>query len=239
MSQLNRSDCLMDGEHEYNHTIEEEHTVEVVGYALSDVQVGAGNTTSFVVGQCTDVLVRVTTTSTGAATTTWLLDDGGHNGPWGFESLGGARVHEHVSCMFDNEFELTRQPSASPWEGSVEVVGFIQYHNTITIPNDENWIIQGNLERETGLPVRLDARLSSGTTLDRSEANIVVWYVRFTGQVAPVDPSPEWVDHGEWFAGQDGTQDVRAPTAKQHWVTAGPAVQTAERTSTAKSCGTL
>ena len=61
--------CLMDGEHEHNHTIDEEHTVEVVGYALSDVQAGAGNTTSFVIGECTDVLVRVTTSAGAAATT--------------------------------------------------------------------------------------------------------------------------------------------------------------------------
>ena len=29
--------CLVDGEHEYNHTIDEAHTVEVVGYVESDV----------------------------------------------------------------------------------------------------------------------------------------------------------------------------------------------------------
>ena len=34
--------CLVDGEHEYNHTIDEAHTVEVVGYAESDVHEEAG-----------------------------------------------------------------------------------------------------------------------------------------------------------------------------------------------------
>ena len=29
--------CLVDGEHEYNHTVAEEHSVEVVGYAESGV----------------------------------------------------------------------------------------------------------------------------------------------------------------------------------------------------------
>ena len=50
--------CLVDGEHEYNHTITEEHSVEVVGYAESGVHDGAGGTTQFVVGQCTDVLLK-------------------------------------------------------------------------------------------------------------------------------------------------------------------------------------
>eukprot|EP01045_Picozoa_sp_COSAG04_P033663 COSAG04_NODE_7057_length_1200_cov_1.249773_1_plen_355_part_10 len=71
--------CLVDGEHEYNHTITEEHSVEVVGYAESGVHDGAGGTTSFVVGECTDVLLRVTTTAA-SGPHTWSLDDGGHNG---------------------------------------------------------------------------------------------------------------------------------------------------------------
>ena len=196
--------CLVDGEHEYNHTITDEHSVEVVGYADSGVHSGAGGTTRFVIGECTDVLVRVTTT-VGGSPTTWSIDDGGHNGPWTFESVAGAGVHEYVSCMFDNDFTLTHEPSASSWQGSVEVVGFIQYHNTITIPNNENWIVQGNVDPMTGLPVLLDARLSSGTTLDRSHANIVVRNVRLSGQIAPVDPSPQWVGHGLWFAGQGGS----------------------------------
>ena len=37
--------CLVDGEHEYNHTVAEEHSVEVVGYAESGVHDGAGGTT--------------------------------------------------------------------------------------------------------------------------------------------------------------------------------------------------
>ena len=88
--------CLVDGEHEYNHTITEEHTVEVVGYADSSVHAGAGGTTHYVVGQCTDALIRVTTTSVGGSSTTWIIDDAGHNGPWTFESVGGAGVHEYL-----------------------------------------------------------------------------------------------------------------------------------------------
>ena len=132
--------CLVDGEHEYNHTVTEEHSVEVVGYAESGVHDGAGGTTSFVVGMCTDALIRVTTTRAGGSSMTWSLDDGGHNGPWTFEVADGVGVEEFETCMFDNEFTLTRQGGGSAWEGSVEVAGFIHYHNTITIPNDENWI---------------------------------------------------------------------------------------------------
>ena len=32
--------CLVDGEHHYNHTIDEEHSVEVVGYTESDIRRG-------------------------------------------------------------------------------------------------------------------------------------------------------------------------------------------------------
>jgi hypothetical protein len=60
-------------------------------------------------------------------------------------------------------------------------------NNTIVIPNDENWIIQGALGRD-GVPVKLDARLSSGSAVDFSEASIVVRHVRFSGQSAPLDP---------------------------------------------------
>merc|ERR1711969_498154 len=101
--------CLVDGEHEYNHTVTEEHTVEVVGYAESGVHDGAGGTTPFVIGECTDALIRVTTTSAGDSSTTWSLDDGGHNGPWTFEVPGGVGVEVFESCMFDNEFTLTLQ----------------------------------------------------------------------------------------------------------------------------------
>jgi hypothetical protein len=59
-------------------------------------------------------------------------------------------------------------------------------NNTIVVPNDENWIIQGALGPD-GVPVKLDARLSSGSAIDFSEASIVVRHVRFSGQIAPTD----------------------------------------------------
>eukprot|EP01045_Picozoa_sp_COSAG04_P002343 COSAG04_NODE_85_length_27560_cov_8.621245_2_plen_240_part_00 len=138
---------------------------------------------------------------------TFSLDDGGHHGPWTFVTNGGAGVYTQEICMFSNNFTLTRRQGAGAgsWEGSVEVIGFIQYRNTITIPNDESWIIQGTTDPETGLAVTLDARLSSGTPLDPSQANIVLRYARFSGQIAPLVPNPELVGFGVWFGGQAGT----------------------------------
>eukprot|EP01045_Picozoa_sp_COSAG04_P017206 COSAG04_NODE_1505_length_6506_cov_4.798335_5_plen_972_part_00 len=183
--------CLVDGEHEYNHTVTEEHSVEVVGYAESGVHDGAGGTTSFVIGTCTDALIRVTTTSAGGGSMTWSLDDGGHNGPWTFETSGAMGVEEQESCMYDNDFALTLQGGGGlGWEGSVEVAGFIHYHNTITIPNDENWIVQGIVDPVSGLPSSLDGRLKSGSAVDRSHANIVLRHLRISGQVAPMDVNP-------------------------------------------------
>jgi hypothetical protein len=93
--------CLIDGEHEHEHTVEDTHSVDVVGYASSGVQRGAGNTTAFVIGSCTDVLLRVITTGGGSAPVTWSLNDEFHNGPWTLET-SGVGVVEHPSCMFDN-----------------------------------------------------------------------------------------------------------------------------------------
>ena len=70
------------------------------------------------------------------------------------------------------------------------MAGFIHYHNTITIPNDENWIVQGIVDPETGLPSSLDGRLKSGTAIDRSHASVVFRHLRISNQIAPVDVNP-------------------------------------------------
>ena len=57
-------------------------------------------------------------------------------------AVAGVGVHEEALCMSDGEFTLTHRGGSSSWQGSVAVVGFIHYHNTITIPNDEKWIVQ-------------------------------------------------------------------------------------------------
>jgi hypothetical protein len=183
----NKVVCLVDGEHEYDHTVADEHSVEVVGYVHSGLHTGAGGVTSFVVGECTDVLIRVTTTAGASDPVTWSLDDGGQHGPWTFATQG-VGVHEEASCMFDNVFTLTR-PDLSVWQGSVEVAGFIHYHNTITVPNDEDWIVQGVVDPTTGLPASLDARISSGNMMERSHASIILRQLRISNQVAPIDPN--------------------------------------------------
>ena len=91
--------------------------------------------------------------------------------------------------MFDNEFTLV---GGAGWRGSVEGVGFLRYHNTIEVPNEEKWIVQGIVDAATGLPSSLDGRLSSGTPPEPSHADIVLRDIRFTGQVAPLDPHAQW-----------------------------------------------
>ena len=68
-----------------------------------------------------------------------------------------------------------------------QVAGFVHYHNTITIPNDENWIVQGIVDPASGLPSSLNGRLKSGSAVDRSHANIVLRHLRMSGQVASLD----------------------------------------------------
>ena len=182
------SACVVDGEHEHNHTVTDPHTVEVVGYATSEMQYGAGNATTFVVGECVDVLIRITTTVSSHPVTWQLETESGQTGPWVFDSPAGAGVHEHPSCMFDNHYTLTRVGAGGDWSGTAAVVGYISYHNTIEIPTsrDTRWIVQGQL-REDGLPVEMPGRLSSGSSTDWSQASIVARHVRFSGNMAPIE----------------------------------------------------
>lgn len=197
--------CLEPGHHEWNHTVEDVHTVEVVGYVNSTVQQGAGGTTPFVVGECTDTFIRVSTTSA-STSVTWQIDDDGHNGPWEFTSPAGANVYEHESCMFDNRFSLNLAPGAH-WEGTVSVVTKEDFEDTIIIPNDEQWIVQGVEGVEAaGIPVKLHARFESGRTFFEhgcdmhnlslsplctsqsiSRASLVVRHTRFSNRHAPLD----------------------------------------------------
>ena len=204
--------CLEPGHHEYNHTVEAVHSVEVVGYVNSSLQQGAGGTTPFVVGKCTDTFIRVQT-SFAPSSVTWWLDDDGHNGPWQFVTPAGPNSYEYPSCMFDNHFSLNLAPGTD-WQGTVAVVTKEDFQNTIIIPNDEQWIVQGVEGLEiAGVPVQLRARFESGRTfyehgcdmhdvpdgqVDSSEyplctsesisrASLVVRHVRFSNQRAPPD----------------------------------------------------
>lgn len=71
--------------------------------------------------------------------------------------------------------------------------------NTIYIPLDESWIIQGVSETITtqhglvgGLPPVLPARISSGSRDAISRANVVLRGFRITSQTAPLDAAGSW-----------------------------------------------
>ena len=203
--------CLFDGQHQWNHTVDESHTVEVVGYVQSDVHHSAGGITDFVVGECTDAVVRVVTTaaSTGASITLMLNDD--HNdGPWNIDVPMDGGVFEHVVCLFDNDYTLDVVDLAGGWVGTLDVIAFVS-DNTIYIPRDQDWIIQGGYA--DGLPAVLDARLESGSNVELSHASLVVRYTRFTNQLATLLASTEGITyglvvsrtcHGDWCAARNG-----------------------------------
>ena len=112
--------CLMQGFHEYNHTLNSTHSVDVVGYAQSGIHNGSGATTAFVVGECTDVVIRVNTTSSASGSVLWQINDNHHNGPWDFNSVPG--VWEHRSCMFENHFTINRVDSENDgWTGTIAI----------------------------------------------------------------------------------------------------------------------
>lgn len=163
-------------------------------------------------GKCTDTFIRVQT-SFAPSSVTWWLDDDGHNGPWQFVTPAGPNSYEYPSCMFDNHFSLNLAPGTD-WQGTVAVVTKEDFQNTIIIPNDEQWIVQGVEGLEiAGVPVQLRARFESGRTfyehgcdihgvpdgqVDSSEyplctsesisrASLVVRHVRFSNQRAPPD----------------------------------------------------
>eukprot|EP01051_Picozoa_sp_SAG22_P005758 SAG22_NODE_353_length_11812_cov_58.910783_7_plen_1690_part_00 len=224
-------DCLVDGEHTHEHTVDDDHFVEIshdnaevdsiradavtasdhsqavsdAGTTSSGPHSQAGGATNFTVGACTDILVRVNTTQSNGQPAQWTLDDGDHHGPWSFESPGASGIFEHLQCVFDNNFTLTR--NSDGWSGTVEVVRSIDFENTVVIPSDENWIIQGAIGAN-GLPVTLPVRLSSGTPLDPAEGSIVMRRVRQSGHRAPIDI----YQPRHWFAStlRPGIDDERA-----------------------------
>ena len=138
----------------------------------------------FVGGDCIDVLIRVETTVSSGAAAVFEINDHNHNGPWVVTVPPAVGTYEQQSCMFSNDFTM-RQMGAVGWRGTVSVVGIVEHFDTITIPNDESWIVQGAVVN--GLPVKLDARLSTGTYDAISYANVVIRQLRFSAQTAPLD----------------------------------------------------
>ena len=75
--------CLQHGFHQHVHTAVDSHSVSVLGYNESMVtHAGAGGTTDFVVGDCTDVDVLIETTTQSSGPVTWTITSGPNSKSW-------------------------------------------------------------------------------------------------------------------------------------------------------------
>ncbi len=141
-------------------------------------------------GECTEIVVRVISDPSFApdaqGQVTWTLSDG--SGQSWDHTCGGTECvgqHEYFTCLYDHEFTLARTTANDDgWSGTVEVHTYVP-DNTIRVPVDENWIIQGY--SVDGVPVELDARLASGDPWKLTAANLVLRHVRFSGQPGTLD----------------------------------------------------
>jgi hypothetical protein len=96
--------------------------------------------------------------------------------------------------------ELTDMIQTSkPWDPSDPASIVTVADNTIYIPIDESWIIQGVSATITtmsgtvgGLPPVLDARIASGSRDNISTANVALRGFRITSQTAPLDSTGAW-----------------------------------------------
>lgn len=187
-----RETCLFDGQHEINHTVPADHSIEVTTGQDTVIASGLrGNTTQkFVIGKCTDIYVQIDTAATSSSpndSVHFRIEEfTGRHGPWWINStiaeLG--TLHKFYTCMYDSKFTIQLVSTSSSWTGNVSVVGWLT-DNTITIPKDEKWIVQGY--STNGVAVTLDARLASGSPADRSNASLVLRHVRLSGQHGTLD----------------------------------------------------
>ena len=113
-------ECLYDGQHETNNS--------QVAVGTDDFETVVDN--QIVIGDCTDVLIRVTTTGVASGQTVeWEINDGGDNGPWTHENPGAVGLHEYFTCLYDHNFTLRRlSESSDGWTGTVEVTGYVDAH---------------------------------------------------------------------------------------------------------------
>jgi hypothetical protein len=146
---------------------------------------------------CQDLIVRVEThrAATDGQAIELTLGGAGQvsGGPRTFSAGAAPGLEEITRCFFDGEFTLTKSSSWSGggWEGTVSVWS-VTDDNTIYIAGDESWIVHGTVGSD-GLPVTLDARFETGSYRGNvSHANLVFRYVRFTGQMAPLDADYPW-----------------------------------------------
>jgi hypothetical protein len=91
--------CIFDGYHVHNHTYDKTHTVSVVGYAQNKGAIKGGKT-KFVVGDCTNMIVRVKTTKvTSSKPTRWRIADhrpGDHEGSFTTRGVNLAGQEEMI-----------------------------------------------------------------------------------------------------------------------------------------------
>eukprot|EP01043_Picozoa_sp_COSAG02_P007593 COSAG02_NODE_230_length_28060_cov_5.226816_8_plen_1993_part_00 len=144
---------------------------------------------------CQDLTVRVEThrvADDGQAVELTLGGGGQVSGPATFSTGAAPGLEEITRCFFDGEFTLTKPSwSGGGWEGTVSVWS-VTDDNTIYVDGDESWIVHGTVGSD-GLPVTLDARFETGSYRGSvSHANLVFRYVRFTGQMAPLDADYPW-----------------------------------------------
>eukprot|EP01047_Picozoa_sp_COSAG01_P029060 COSAG01_NODE_1979_length_8743_cov_18.850069_6_plen_1614_part_00 len=134
--------------------------------------------------ECTPIITRFTTTTVPGTNSTFDLDGTSVSVP---AQLGAFDVKH---CLHDANYTLTKS-STDTWAGTVSVFSYVD-DNTIYVPNDESWIIQGTYSG--GLPLDLDARVASGLPGDPTKANIVLRHLRISKQLATFKKTIKWID---------------------------------------------
>lgn len=181
--------CLPDGVHHHEHDVQNaSQRVTVVGgnYQGTEHPLGTTEGTRYNVGECEDVVVRITTLTAPSSGSSQFSLIGANTSapPTTFQTTRSDGVEEEfVFCMYDNPSYTLTPPDG--WSGSVKVVS-VAPDNTIEIPPTESWIVQGKIGAD-GLPVKLNARFKSGSFFNISHANLVFRYFRVSAQVAPLD----------------------------------------------------
>jgi hypothetical protein len=127
----NETACLLDGVH---------HAAGFTHFAVDGEESFApvcmpGDTVCsdmITVGECTDVIIRVTTSASFVAgpDVVWSLSCGEdcHMGPWTHTCSGEdcAGVHEYYACLFDNHYALELVSTSAGWSGLVTVVTYVR-----------------------------------------------------------------------------------------------------------------
>ena len=145
------------------------------------VTAGTGSCTYAVRTECTPMMIRfATTTSSGDSPATFDLAGTTISVPVGLGSF------DTRHCLHDAEYTLAKT-STDTWGGTVTVFSYVD-DNTIYVPRDEQWIIQGTYVNDADaggmLPLELDARVASGSSWNPTAASVVLRHLRISRQIA-------------------------------------------------------